>query len=139
MSSASSTAAHPRPDFPPAWQARIFGGLAVAWYATSTLPRSACPPFAIVVVFGLLVMLSAEPDVRVPARGVAVSGRNVVLGLLAVLAFVPVAFEMDLLRGAIPVEAGPAVLATCAAVCVGLPRLVQTSELRRRPCSGSAG
>jgi hypothetical protein len=131
MSSASPTAAHPRPDLPPAWQARAFGGLALAWYATTTFTPLGVPAFAIVVVFGLLVMLSAEPDARVPARGVALCGRNVVLAFLAVLAFVPVAFGMDLLRGAIPVEAGPAVLATCAAVCVVLPRLLQARELPR--------
>ena len=54
------------------------------------------------------------------------------------ICFVPVAFGMDLLLGRIPIEAGHAVLATLAAVCVALPRLAETRESPTRRCSGTA-
>jgi hypothetical protein len=89
------------------------------------------PQIAVVTVLGLLVVLSVEPDLRAPTRGVAPSGRNLVLVLLAMAAFVPVALGMDLLRGRVPLETGHAVLATLAAVCVVLPRMAQTREFPR--------
>ena len=83
----------------------VIGALVFAWYALSTfvLPL---PGFVTVFVFGLLVMLTLVPDSRAPTRGIAPTRRNLVLALLALAAFVPVALGMDLLLGAIPIEWG---------------------------------
>ena len=82
-----------------------FGALAFAWYALSTfvLPL---PGFVSVFVLGLFVMLTLAPDSRTPTRGIASTRRNLVLTLLALAAFVPVALGMDLLLGRIPIESG---------------------------------
>jgi hypothetical protein len=114
----------------------VFGGLAVAWYAVTTFAPLGIPNFAVVVGFGLLVMLSVEPDSRSPHRGVALSARNLVLAGLAVVAFVLVAAGMDLLLGVIPIESGHAVLATSAAVCVVLARPAQVRDF---PAPASLG
>ncbi len=114
---------------PPAMRGWLFGGLALAWYAASTFGPLDLPAFAVVFVLGVLVMLSVEPDVRSRTRGVTRTGQNLILALLAVVVFVPVASGMNLLLGRIPIEAGHAVLATLAAVCVALPRLAETREL----------
>jgi hypothetical protein len=108
-----------------------YGGLAMAWYAVTTFTPLGLPNFAVAFVLGLLVMLSAAPDSWLPERGVAASRRNVILALLAVIAFIPVALGMDLLLGRIPIESGHAVIATSAAVAVLLPRLAETRELHR--------
>jgi hypothetical protein len=63
-------------------------------------------PNLAVALLGLLVMLSVEPDARVPARSVVATRRNVVLGLLAAVALTPIAFEMDLLRWGDPGRVG---------------------------------
>lgn len=116
---------------PPVVRGWIFGGLAAAWYAVSTFGPLELPAVAVVLVLGGLIVLSVEPDVRSPTRGVTGTRRNLILVLPAVVAFVPVAFGMNLLLGRIPIEAGHAVLATLAAVCVALPRLAETRELPR--------
>ncbi len=103
-----------------------FAGLALAWYAVTTFGALGLPNVAVVVVLGVLVALSVEPDGHSPHRGIAGTRRNLVLALPAVICFVPVAFGMNLLLGRIPIEPGHAVLATLAAVCVALPRLAET-------------
>ena len=97
-----------------------FGALAAAWYALSTFALG-LPGFVSVFVFGLLIMLTLAPDSRAPARGIAPTRRNLVLILLALAAFVPVALGMDLLLGRIPIEWGPQVVGTFAALCVLIP------------------
>ena len=131
MSTAQTSARRPQPHASTAWRRWGFAGLAVIWYVLSTFIPLGLPNVAVVLVLGLLVMLSVEPDSRFPERGVAACGRNLVLALLAAAAFVPVGAGMDLLLGRIPIEAGHAVLATCAAVVVALPRLVATQEYDR--------
>jgi hypothetical protein len=113
-----------------------FGGLAVAWYALTTFVPVGVPIFAVAFVLALLVMLSVEPDARFPERGVTTSRRNLFLAFLAVLAFIPVAFGMDLLLGRIPIESAHAALATSAAVAVLLPRLAETRELQHPAALG---
>jgi len=131
MSTTRTATMRPRPPATRALRGWVFGGLALAWYVVSTFVPLGVPSFAVVFVLGLLVMLSVEPDCRSPARGVAATGRNLVLALLTVMAFSPVAVGMDLLLGRIPIESGHGVLATCAAVCVVLPRLAETRESNR--------
>lgn len=109
----------------PRWAA---GGLAVLWFAATVLGLVALPAFAVVVVLGLLVVLTVEPDTRHPHRGVAATPRNAVLAVLVTAAFVPVALGADALLGRVPFESAPLVLGTLAAVCVALPRLAQTRE-----------
>lgn len=108
-----------------------FGGFAVAWFAVSTFAPLDLPNSAVVLVLGLLVMLSVEPDTRRPTRGVAATGRNLVLAILTIAAAVPVAAGMDLLLGRVPIEAGHVLLATSAALAVFLPRLAKTAEYAR--------
>ena len=103
-----------------------FTGLALAWYAVTTFGALGLPNVAVVVVLGVLVVLSVEPDDGDSHRGIAATRRNLVLALPAVVCFVPVAFGMDLLLGRIPIELGHAVLATLATVCVALPRFAET-------------
>ena len=133
----SSTGSHPARTAPAVlrWG---FGGLAAAWYAVTTFGPLGLPNVAVVVVLGLLVMLSVEPDAGSPTAASPRTRRNLVLALLAVVAFVPVAFGMDLLLGRIPIEAGHAVLATLAAVCVALPRLAETREFHHPAVLGTA-
>jgi Peptidase family M23 len=113
-----------------------FGGLALAWYVATTFGMLDLPNFAVVVVSGVLVMLSAVPDVRFPHRGVPATPRNLVLALLVMVGFVPVAVGMNLLLGRVPIESGHILLATLAAVCVVLPRLAQTREFTRSAVLG---
>ena len=121
----SCTGSHPARTAPAVLR-RGFGVLAPAWYAVTTFGTLGLPNVAVVVVLGVLVVLSVEPDGRYPHRGIAATRRNLVLTLLAVICFVPVAFGMDLLLGRIPIEPGHAVLATLAAVCVALPRFAES-------------
>jgi hypothetical protein len=109
----------------------VFCGLALAWYALSTFVVAGLPDVAVVLVLGLLVMLSVRPDLGVGSRGVTASGRNLLLAVLTAIAFAPLALGMNLLLGTVTIEVGHAVLATCAAVCVLLPRLAQTREFAR--------
>ena len=118
--SSTSTDVRRRVNIPPAVRNWIFGGVALAWYAVSTFGPLDLPAFAVVFVLGVLVMLSVEPDVCSPSRGVTPTRRNVILALSAVVAIVAVACGMNLLLGRIPIEAGHAVLATLAAICVAL-------------------
>ena len=134
MSTALGTG--PRPAVAAAVLRWGFAGLALVWYALATFGTLGLPNVAVVVVLGVLVMLSVEPDARYPHRGIAASRRNLVLALPAVICFVPVAFGMDLLLGRIPIEPGHAVLATLAAVCVALPRFAET---RVFPTSATLG
>lgn len=67
-----------------------FGGLAAVWWMITTFVAPGVPAVAAVAVLGLLVAGSVEPDARVPTRGVALSGRNLVLAALAATAFVAV-------------------------------------------------
>ena len=106
-----------------------FLGLALAWYVVNTFTPLGLPNVAVVLVLGLLVMLSVEPDSRCPERGVAAVGRNVVLLVLAVFAFTAVVAGRDLLLGRMPIESIHAVLGTSAAIVVMLPRLAETREL----------
>ena len=115
-----------RAHTPPAVRGWIFGGLALAWYAVSTFGPLELPAFAVVCVLGVLVLLSVEPDVGSPTRGVTRPGGTSSWRSPAVVAFVPVAGGMNLLLGGVPIEAGHAVLATLAAACVALPRLAET-------------
>lgn len=131
MSSTLTQTVRQRAHIPPTVRGWIFGGLALVWYAISTFGPLELPGFAVVFVLGVLVMLSLEPDVGSPTRGVTRTRRNLILALPTVVAFVPVAGGMNLLLGRIPIEAGHAVLATLAAVCVALPRLAETRELPR--------
>ena len=103
-------------------------GLAPAWYAVTTFGALDLPNFTVAFVLGVLVMLSVEPEAHFPHRGIAATRRNLVLALLVVVCFVPVAFGMNPLLGRIPIETGHAVLATLAAICVALPRLAETRE-----------
>ena len=121
----SSTGSHPARTAPTVlrW---VFGALAPAWYVVTTFGALSLPNVAVVVVLGVLVALTVEPDDRDPHRGITATRRTLVLALSAVICFVPVAFGMDLLLGRIPIEPGHAVLATLAAVCVALPRLAET-------------
>src|SRR6185503_4399819 len=116
MSTAQTWARRPQPHASTAGRRWGLAGLAVAWYLLSTFIALGLPNVAVVLVLGLLVMLSVQPDSRFPERGVAPCRRNLVLALVAAAAFVPVGAGMDLLLGRIPIEAGHAVLATCAAV-----------------------
>jgi len=127
----STSTVRRRANIPPAVRNWIFGGVALAWYAVSTFGPLDLPAFAVVIVLGVLVMLSVEPDVCAPTRGVTPTRRNVLLALSAVVAIGAVASGMNLLLGRIPIEAGHAVLATLAAICVALPRLAETRELPR--------
>ncbi len=104
------------------------GGAAVLWFAVTALGVLDLPAFAVVVVLGVLVMLSVDPDARFPRRGVAATRRDLVLAVLAAVAFAPVAFGADLLIGRVPFQYGPLVLGALAAVCVALPRLAETRE-----------
>jgi murein DD-endopeptidase MepM/ murein hydrolase activator NlpD len=106
----------------------VAGGLAVAWFAVTTVGVLALPNVAVVVVLGLLVMLTVEPDARSPHRGVAATRRGLGLALLAAAAFVPVALGTDALRGWVPLETARVLLPVLAAVCVALPRLAETRE-----------
>ena len=131
MSSTPTPTVRRRAHTPSAVRGWIFGGLALAWYVVSTFGPLDLPAFAVVFVLGVLVMLSVEPDVRSFTQGVTRTRPNLVLALLAVVVFVAVAGGMNLLLGRVPIEAGHAVLATLAAVCVALPRLSETRELPR--------
>jgi hypothetical protein len=104
------------------------GGAAVLWFAVTALGVLVLPAFAVVVVLGVLVTLSVDPDARFPRRGVAATRRDLVLAVLAAVAFVPVALGPDVLLGRVPFQYGPLVLGALAAVCVALPRLVETRE-----------
>jgi hypothetical protein len=117
-----------RPSRPRLLRTAGFGVLAAVWWAATTFGALALPNSAAVLVLGLLVALTLEPDHEVPNRGVAPTTRNVVLGALVVAAFLPVAVGMDLLLGRITIEPAHALLATLAAVCVVLPRFEQTRE-----------
>lgn len=86
------------------------------------------PAVAAVAVLGLLVAGSLEPDARVPTRGVALSGRNLVLAALAATAFVAVLVGREVLLVAMPIGSTRAVLATCAAAVVVLPRWAGTRD-----------
>ncbi|MDD7939630.1 M23 family metallopeptidase [Actinomycetospora lutea] len=108
---------------------RLAGALAATWFAATVLGVLDLPAVAVVVVLGVLVMLSDEPDTRDPRRGVVASRRNAVLAGGATAAFVPVAVGADLLVGRVPLEIAPLVLGALAGVCVALPRLAQTREL----------
>ena len=131
MASTSTPTVRRRARIPPVTRNWIFGGVAMAWYAVSTFGPLDLQAFAVVFVLGVLVMLSVEPDVCSPTRAMTPTRRNVILALLAVVAIVAVACGMNLLLGRIPIEAGHAVLATLAAICVALPRLAETRELPR--------
>ncbi|WP_433038168.1 M23 family metallopeptidase [Actinomycetospora sp. CA-053990] len=104
------------------------GALSVMWFAATALGVLDLPAFAVVVVLGVLVMLSIEPDVRHRHRGVAATRRNLVLAILTASAFVPVAVGADLLVGRFPFESVPVVLGAVASVCVAIPRLAETRE-----------
>jgi hypothetical protein len=117
-----------RPSRPRLLRTVGFGVLAALWWAATTFGALALPNSAAVLVLGLLVALTLEPDHAVRTRGVAPTARNAVLGALVVAAFLPVAGGMDLLLGRIPIEPAHALLATLAAVCVVLPRFAQTRE-----------
>lgn len=110
---------------------RVFGGLAVAWWVLTTFVAPDVPAVAAVVVLGLLVTGSVEPDARVPTRGVTASGRNLVLAALAATAFVAVLVGRGFLLGAMPIASARAVLATCAAAVVVLPRWAGTRDCGR--------
>lgn len=107
-----------------------FGVLAFAWYTLSAfvLPL---PSFVTVFVLGLLIMLTLVPDSHAPTRGIAPTRRNLVLALLALAAFVPVALGMDLFLGTIPIEWGPQVVGAFAALCVLIPRFAEAREFSR--------
>jgi len=128
MSTTSASPPYARPRVSTALRRWGFGGLAAAWWAVTTFVPLGLPNSVVVLVVGLLVMLSVRPDSRFPERGVVPSRRNLVLVVLAAAPFAAVAVGMDLLLGRIPIESGHAVLATCAAVCVLLPRLAETRE-----------
>jgi Peptidase family M23 len=112
-----------------------FGVLAFAWYGLSTfvLPL---PSFVTVFVLGLLVMLTLAPDSQEPSSGIAPTRRNLVLALLALAAFVPVALGMDLLLGTIPIKWGPQVVGAFAALCVLIPRFAEAREFPRTALLG---
>jgi Peptidase family M23 len=107
----------------------LAGGLAVMWFVVTALGVLDLPAFVVVVVLGVLVMLSVEPDARHRHRGVAATRRNLVLAGLTTVAFVPVALGSDLLVGRVPFESVPLVLGALASVCVAMPRLAETHEV----------
>ena len=128
MSTASTSPRQARPFVSSDVRRWGFGGLAVAWWALTTFVPVGLPNSVVVLVLGLLVMLSVEPDSWFPERGVVPSRGNLALAVLAAAPFAAVAIGMDLLLGRVPIEAGHTVLATCAAVCLLLPRLAETRE-----------
>lgn len=132
MSTLPTVAVRPHRQTSTAARRWAFVGLAAAWYAITTFLPLGVPTVGVVLVLGLLVMLSVEPDARFPTWGVPLSGRNVVLAALAVIAFATVLAGRAVLLGLMPVEPTRAVLATCAAAIVLLPRLAETRE-RGRP------
>jgi hypothetical protein len=138
MSSRSTPTLRRRAHPPPAVRGWLFGGVALAWYAVSTFGPLDLQAFAVVFVLGVLVMLSVEPDVCSPTRGVTPTRRNVILALLAVVAIVAVACGMNLLLGRIPIEAGHAVLATLAAICWPFRAWPRPGSSPARRCSDTA-
>ena len=107
MSSTSTPTVRRRVHIPPAVRNWVFGGLALAWYAVTTFGPLGLPNFAVVVVLGVLVMLSVEPDARSPTRGVTpypAEPRPGALGGGRASSRSPVG--MNLLLGRIPIEAG---------------------------------
>ena len=75
-STAQTSAGPPPPRASTARRRWGFAGLAVMWYLLSTFIPLGLPNVAVVLVLGLLVMLSVEPDSRFPTRGVAACRRN---------------------------------------------------------------
>ena len=137
MSTVPASAVHPHPRLSvPALRGWGFGALALTWYLASTFAPLGIPSFAAIFILGLLVMLSVAPDSRWPKCGIAVSRRNLRLALLAGIAFVPFALGMNLLLGRVPIESGPAVLATLAALSIVLARLAETREYQFRALLG---
>ena len=129
MSTRSTSPPHTPPPASTALRRWGFIGLAVAWWGVTTFVPLGLPNSVVVLVLGLLVTLSVEPDSWYPERGVVASRRNLALAVLAAAPFGAVAVGMDLLLGRVPIESGHIVLATCAAVCVLLPRLAETRDL----------
>ena len=87
---APATARPPRHQISFALRTWGAGGLATAWWAATVLGALDLPNSVVVLVLGLLVALTLEPDHRLPRRGVAITARNVVLAGLVAAAFVPV-------------------------------------------------
>ena len=107
-----------------------FGLVAATWWIATAFEALELPNSALVLVLGLLVSLSLEPDQRSPHRGVVLSPRNAVVAVLVVAAFIPVAIGTDLLLGRMPIEPAHALLTTLAGACVVLPRFAETREYR---------
>ena len=76
MSSTSTPTVRRRLNIPPAVRNWIFGGLAATWYAVTTFGALGLPNIAVVVVLGLLVAFTVEPDGRSPHRGIAGTRRT---------------------------------------------------------------
>ncbi|MGD9528777.1 MAG: M23 family metallopeptidase [Pseudonocardia sp.] len=131
----TATTATRRPRGPrTALRTSLFGLLAAAWYLLTTFTPTGLPGFAAVAVLGGLVMLGLPPDDG--RHGVVATRRTVLVALLGTAAFVPVLSGMDLLLGRVPVEAGHALLATCAAACVVLARFAGFRDTGARALLG---
>jgi hypothetical protein len=106
----------------------VAGALALGWLLLAVFGLLGLPAFAVVVVLGLLVLQTLEPDKSAPNRRVVASRRNVALGVVALVAFVPLAAGPGLLLGTIDLELVLALAGVLAAVMLGLALAVETDE-----------
>ncbi|MGE3287035.1 MAG: M23 family metallopeptidase [Pseudonocardia sp.] len=109
-----------------ALRAGLFGLLAAAWYLLTTFVPGGLPGFAVAAVLGGLVMLTLPPDDG--RHGIVATRRTVLVALLCTVAFLPVLIGMDPLLGRVPIQAGHALLATCAAACIALARFAESGD-----------
>jgi murein DD-endopeptidase MepM/ murein hydrolase activator NlpD len=83
------------------------------------------PAFAAVFVLGLLALKTLAPD---GSRAVVVSRRNVVLGLVALAAFVPLAGGPGLLLGTLDAELAVTLAGVFSAIVLALALAVETED-----------
>jgi hypothetical protein len=104
----------------------VFGALALCWLLLGVFGLLGLPAFAAVFVLGLLALKTLEPDGSAPNRTVAVSRRNVALGVAALAAFVPLAAGPGLLLGTMDFELVLALAGVLSAVVLALALAVET-------------
>jgi hypothetical protein len=108
----------------------VYGGLALGWLLLGVFGLLGVPGFAAVFVLGLLAQKTLEPDA--PNRTVPASRRNVVLGLLALAAFVPVGAGPGLLLGTMDVDVAHTLAGVFSAVVLALALAVDTVDGEHR-------